>query len=902
MIAKISTGSGFRGALDYIFKEDAETIGGNMAGDDPRSLAREFGITRALREDIEKPCYHISLALPKGEELDTKQWERIAGKYLSRMGIDPTEHQYILVQHKDTEFNHIHILTSRIALNGGVWKPEFDKMKSKDICRQIEKEHGLTTISNEKKQYQARTTQAERRMSVRTGRKPEKITVQEALNALLSEEKPLSHRDFIEALEKQNITAIPNVASTGRVSGYCFQYAGRSLTGSQVGYGWKHLQEFLAPPAPEETAWLQERKNLLQQGTPADAARSLRNACWEVGARGVPFSTALEKHGWVLDGETLRKNEHSYPLSVFVDPTALKKNLETLAAVSREKRETVQERCREIARGRHFQPRRSFMREMGNEDLLLTMALFPQAVLFLIALTIVAETARSVRQGVAEQALRAQMQEAWRTANSEIREEIKKMQEGIRYGRNHDSSTANIREFAATGGTPGTPHGGSIPGLLPVGGGTVGAAGAGAGAPDQPGSPRKAPEVAAEDDSPLHGGGVSGGFVFPVGGNGDTGSERPVVPTPTGIRAVATEAAGLMALAADLKIVTGADEMSSTGSLSKKTEAWAAQAAALGAQRYALKCIPRDEPGREKPRSPWLVERGQPLSVDEVSGYLKTLTVKNMQGYDVFVTPEDPRQHYLMVDDLSYSAVRKMQEDEFAPSAIWQTSSGSYQAVFVCEKNRTYSYTDPRRAAEEQALRELQRELTRTYCGDEKNLGLDKDFRLCGFANKKPDRNNFFTRIYEAPGGECPRLRELIEKKTASLTPAAVSEEVQRREAVIRGETVLVVDRTRIHKTSDAAFEAYLKALKKHRGLVKKMGWSSDPSALDFRVAVDMLAGGWHPDSVADAIRECSPDFPRNHGNPDAYLSKTIASAQAEIRSDDARRNAAPSTAGERGL
>ena len=72
-----------------------------------------------------------------------------------------------------------------------------------------------------------------------------------------------------------------------------------------------------------------------------------------------------------------------------------------------------------------------------------------------------------------------------------------------------------------------------------------------------------------------------------------------------------------------------------------------------------------------------------------------------------------------------------------------------------------------RRAAEEQALRELQRELTRTYCGDEKNLGLDKDFRLCGFANKKPDRNNFFCRIYEAPGGECPRLRELIEKRKA---------------------------------------------------------------------------------------------------------------------------------------
>jgi hypothetical protein len=243
-----------------------------------------------------------------------------------------------------------------------------------------------------------------------------------------------------------------------------------------------------------------------------------------------------------------------------------------------------------------------------------------------------------------------------------------------------------------------------------------------------------------------------------------------------------------------------------------------------------------------------------------------------------------------------------MQNDGFTPAATWQTSSGSYQAVFVCEKSRTYGYADPRRVAEERALRELQRELTKTYGGDEKNLGMDKDFRLCGFANKKPGRNGFFCRIFEAPGGECPRLRELIEKKTASLTPAAVNEEIQRREAVIRGEAAFVVDRSRIHQTSDEAFSVYLKTLKKHRGLVKKMGWSSDPSALDYRVAVEMLAGGWHPDSVADAIRECSPDFPRNHGNADAYLTKTIISAQAKIRSDEARRNAAPSIVGERGL
>ena len=54
MIAKISTGGGFRGALDYLFKKDAEIIGGNMIGDDPRSLAREFGCAFRLAEDVDE--------------------------------------------------------------------------------------------------------------------------------------------------------------------------------------------------------------------------------------------------------------------------------------------------------------------------------------------------------------------------------------------------------------------------------------------------------------------------------------------------------------------------------------------------------------------------------------------------------------------------------------------------------------------------------------------------------------------------------------------------------------------------------------------------------------------------------------------------------------------------------
>lgn len=65
MKAKVERGSGFRGVLDYAFgKGDAEIVSGNMSGRDPRTLAGEFGLSRAARPDVSKPVWHTSLSLP----------------------------------------------------------------------------------------------------------------------------------------------------------------------------------------------------------------------------------------------------------------------------------------------------------------------------------------------------------------------------------------------------------------------------------------------------------------------------------------------------------------------------------------------------------------------------------------------------------------------------------------------------------------------------------------------------------------------------------------------------------------------------------------------------------------------------------------------------------------------
>ena len=299
MIAKISKGSSFRGCLSYVLeKSGGEKIGGNMIGDTVRELSSEFGHVRQMKEGVGKPVYHVSLALPEGEHFSDTEWEKIANKYLARMGLDPLQHQHIIVRHTDTGHDHVHIVASRIALDGTVFDAFRDQIKSKTICRQLEAEHGLVSVPNEKKQHRAKTTQKERRMNQRTGRDSEKIHVQQVLSSLLTDGATFTPQSLSVALETKGVVLIPNIASTGKMNGFSFQYAGRSYTGAQVGYAWKYLQPHLSIGA-DDVQWMQARRQQLQEGTPSDAIRSIRNAVWETGILNVPFERRSKNRGGV---------------------------------------------------------------------------------------------------------------------------------------------------------------------------------------------------------------------------------------------------------------------------------------------------------------------------------------------------------------------------------------------------------------------------------------------------------------------------------------------------------------------------------------------------------------------------------------------------------------------------
>ena len=240
------SGKSFKNRVDYILKDDHSFICSNMSADknNVSDLTDEFKTVSSFRQDIKKPVFHAFLSLPKNEHLTDEKWEEIAKDYLKEMNIDIDKHQYICVRHKDTDQDHIHIVANRIGLDGSVWHGQHSAFNTIAACERLEIKHGLTITKGLKGQKSdvSAPTKNEIEQALRTGEKPARIVLQNALQAALVGKPDLS--TFVERLQAVGIEPRFNVASTGNVAGCSFSVGDVAFKGSQLGkkYSWNTIK------------------------------------------------------------------------------------------------------------------------------------------------------------------------------------------------------------------------------------------------------------------------------------------------------------------------------------------------------------------------------------------------------------------------------------------------------------------------------------------------------------------------------------------------------------------------------------------------------------------------------------------------------------------------------------
>ena len=236
MIAKAVKGKGFRGALEYdLTKEGGQVLDTNMAGENPRELAAEFGEIRKLRPNLGKAVLHVSLSAAPGEKLTDEQWREIGKRYMDGMGLE--KNQFVITRHNDTEHEHIHILANRIRFDGSVTSDSQDYKRQEAIMRELERDYGLQRVAPSIEAERKAPTKGEIEGGIRTGQPSAKQQLQQLCDAAAKGCRSFSA--YQERLEAVGVELVPVAQLEGaKLSGLSYRLDGVTMKGSDLGKGY----------------------------------------------------------------------------------------------------------------------------------------------------------------------------------------------------------------------------------------------------------------------------------------------------------------------------------------------------------------------------------------------------------------------------------------------------------------------------------------------------------------------------------------------------------------------------------------------------------------------------------------------------------------------------------------
>ena len=224
---------------DKVNENKAKLIGGNMLGNDAQSLAREFEISNKQRPSLKTNVYHVSISTAPGENLTDNQFNAIAIAYLHGMNFN--NNQFMIFRHYDTDIQHIHIVSSRIKLNGDVVSDSWDYRRAENLARKFEKEYNLRQVQNSNKSNQKALSKGMIENFKRTGKVPVKVQLQQIINNTLDQSSNIY--DFINNIYNSGAT-INFHNNNYRIFGVSYELDGITFKASQLGksFSWINLK------------------------------------------------------------------------------------------------------------------------------------------------------------------------------------------------------------------------------------------------------------------------------------------------------------------------------------------------------------------------------------------------------------------------------------------------------------------------------------------------------------------------------------------------------------------------------------------------------------------------------------------------------------------------------------
>jgi hypothetical protein len=243
MVGKIQVRTSFAGALQYVLHDKkleqqeeqklrresrTEVLQYNRCFGDAKELEKQMQEVRALNSRTEKPVFSMSLRASEKDRLSKEQWRQIGEKLAREFGA--ANNQYIVVLHKDTEPNHIHVIANRVGYDGKCAEHFKDYERMAKFCRRVEKEYNLQPVLSPK-----RFLSKEEKLLPRHDQRKEKL--KRDIEHSLKESRSI--QEFVQSMKAKHYEVIKQrgIAFRDREKVYA--------KGSEVGYALNTIEQKL---------------------------------------------------------------------------------------------------------------------------------------------------------------------------------------------------------------------------------------------------------------------------------------------------------------------------------------------------------------------------------------------------------------------------------------------------------------------------------------------------------------------------------------------------------------------------------------------------------------------------------------------------------------------------------
>jgi hypothetical protein len=161
MMTKVFKYISFEQGLKHVLgNPNAKLIHSNMCSKSSHQLAKEFMLFAGLQKNLNYVCYHIIMSIACrdaghvlgscNEHLSDSQYGVMAQRYLEEMGLlgeKMHKSQYMVARHSARVRQDIHILVSRVRMNGTLVSDDWEsKGRSLITLRRLKNEFSIDNI------------------------------------------------------------------------------------------------------------------------------------------------------------------------------------------------------------------------------------------------------------------------------------------------------------------------------------------------------------------------------------------------------------------------------------------------------------------------------------------------------------------------------------------------------------------------------------------------------------------------------------------------------------------------------------------------------------------------------------------------------------------------------------